>query len=101
MGQALHYLHTEKHLMHGDLKSANVLIAGDFQAVFRIRIYLIHMFLGLPDPDPLVRGMDPYPALDPDPSIMPLSSIKIVKKTLISTVLFCDFFWTYYLFKMM
>jgi hypothetical protein len=26
----------------------------------------IHMFLGLPDPDPLVRGMDP----DPDPSII-------------------------------
>ncbi len=31
-------------------------------AVFRIRI---HIFLGLPDPDPLVRGMDP----DPDPII--------------------------------
>jgi hypothetical protein len=27
------------------------------------------MFLGLPDPDPLVRGKDPDldPALDPDP----------------------------------
>jgi hypothetical protein len=33
----------------------------DFQAVFRIR-----MFLGLADPDPLVSGMDP----DPDPSII-------------------------------
>jgi hypothetical protein len=32
----------------------------------RIRIHRIHMFLGLPDPDPLVRGMDP----DPDPSII-------------------------------
>jgi hypothetical protein len=32
------------------------------KAVFRIRI---HMFLGLPDPDPLVRGMDPAPDLDP------------------------------------
>jgi hypothetical protein len=31
------------------------------KAVFRI-----HVFLGLPDPDPLVRGMDP----DPDPSII-------------------------------
>jgi hypothetical protein len=32
----------------------------------RIRI---HMFLGLPDPDPLVGGMDPDPdhVLDPDP----------------------------------
>jgi hypothetical protein len=26
--------------------------------------------LGLPDPDPLVGGMDPDPALDPDPSII-------------------------------
>jgi hypothetical protein len=39
--------------------------------VFRIRIHRIriHVFFGLrdPDPDPLVRGMDPDPALDPDP----------------------------------
>jgi hypothetical protein len=28
------------------------------------------MFLGLPDPDPLVRGMDPDPSLDPDPYII-------------------------------
>jgi hypothetical protein len=37
------------------------------QAVFRIRIRIqrIHMFLGLPDPnpDPLVRGMDPDPSV--------------------------------------
>jgi len=31
-----------------------------FESVFRIRI---HMFLGLPDPDPLVRGMDPDPSI--------------------------------------
>ncbi len=31
--------------------------------MIRIRI---HMFLGLQDPDPVVIGMDPYPALDPD-----------------------------------
>ncbi len=37
------------------------------EAVFRIRI---HVFFGLPDPDPLVRGMDPDPALNPDPSII-------------------------------
>ncbi len=28
-------------------------------AVLRIRIRRIHMFLGLPDPDPLGRGMNP------------------------------------------
>jgi hypothetical protein len=39
-------------------------------AVFRIRIHRIHVFFGLPDPDSLVRGMDPGPALDPDPSII-------------------------------
>jgi hypothetical protein len=34
-------------------------------AVLGIRIRKIPMFLGLPDPDPLIRGMDPDPALDP------------------------------------
>jgi hypothetical protein len=34
------------------------------------------MFLGLPDSDPLVRGMDPAPGLDP------LSSYKNSKKNL-------------------
>jgi hypothetical protein len=48
-----------------------------YKAVFRI--HRIHMFLGLldPDPDPLVRGMDPDPDLDE----------KIVRKTFIPTVL--------------
>ncbi len=38
----------------------------------RIRIHRIHVFLGLLDPDPLVRGMDPDPdpAPDPDPSVI-------------------------------
>ncbi len=35
------------------------------KSVFRIQIHQIHMFLGLPDPDPLVIGMDPD--LDPSP----------------------------------
>ena len=39
--------------------------------MFRIRI---HKFLGLPDLDPLVRGMDPDPALDPDPSVIKQNS---------------------------
>jgi hypothetical protein len=42
-----------------------------------------------PDPsDSLVRGMNP----DPDP---PIIMYKIVRKTLIPTVLFCDFFLTF------
>jgi hypothetical protein len=36
------------------------------------------MFLGLPDPDQLVRGVDP----DPDPSIILQSSSKTSKKAL-------------------
>jgi hypothetical protein len=46
------------------------------------------MFLGLPDPDPLVRAVDPAP--DPDPSIILLLSSKIVRKTIVLTV--CDSF---------
>jgi hypothetical protein len=49
------------------------LVSG-VQAVFRIRIRIhrFHVFSGLPDPDPdaLIRGMDPDPALHPDPSII-------------------------------
>jgi hypothetical protein len=54
-------------------------------AVFRIRIR-IHLFLGLLDPDPLVRGMDPDPDMDP-------SSCKNNKKNLDSFffVLFLTF----------
>jgi hypothetical protein len=45
------------------------------------------MFLGLPDPDPLVRGMDPDqdPALDPDPD--PSIIMQRKRKTLIPTIL--------------
>jgi hypothetical protein len=37
-----------------------------------LAVFQIHVFFGLPDPDsdPLVRCMDPDPALDPDPSII-------------------------------
>ncbi len=51
---------------------------SSWQAVLLIRI--LRMFMGLldPDPDPLVRGMDP------DPSII---KQKIVRKTLIPTAL--------------
>jgi hypothetical protein len=61
------------------------------------------MFLGLPDPDPLVQGTDPdlfvrgtnpdtlVRGTDPAPAMAPvrilLSSRKMVRKTLIPTVL--------------
>jgi hypothetical protein len=49
--------------------------------VLRIRIHRIHVFSGLLDPDPLVRGMDP------DPSITKQNILNIVRKTLIPTAL--------------
>ncbi len=42
----------------------------------RIRIHRIYVFLGLPDPDPLVRGMDP----DPDPTLDPGPDPSIIKQ---------------------
>jgi hypothetical protein len=44
----------------------------------RIRIHRIHVFLGLLDPDPLVRGMDP----DQDPDLDPSNIMQKSKKTL-------------------
>ncbi len=59
---------------HAVLQRNYAAAISHYKAVFRIRIriYRIHVFLGLPDPDPLVRGMDPDPSLDPDadPSII-------------------------------
>ena len=43
----------------------NVYITGGVVLTAVLRIHWIHVFLGLLDPDPLVRGMDPDP--DPDP----------------------------------
>ncbi len=53
----------------GGFFNANPAYKRCLKAVLRISIHRIHVFLGLPDPDPLVRGMDPDPdpALDPDP----------------------------------
>jgi hypothetical protein len=52
-------------------KQLNFLVfkgSQNLEPVLRIRIHRIHVFLGLldPDPDQLVRGMDP----DPGPSII-------------------------------
>jgi hypothetical protein len=49
-----------------------IMLSAVFRIWIRIRIHRIHMFLGLLDPDPLVRGMDPDPTLDLDldPSII-------------------------------
>ncbi len=48
----------------------------------KIAVFRIHLFFGYPDP--LVGGMDPDPALDPDPSII---MQKIIRKPLTPTIL--------------
>jgi hypothetical protein len=65
-------------------------LAFDFDALpaaFQIRIHRIHMHLSLldPDPDPLVGGMDP------DPSIIFLSSSKNSKQILDSNCFMTSF----------
>jgi serine/threonine protein kinase len=54
---------------------AHTTMPGELQGFVGTQAYMapevsllirIHMFLGLLDPDPLVRGMDP----DPDPSVI-------------------------------
>ncbi len=45
--------------IHGNLGNFDEILK-QFLAALRIRI---HMFSGLPDPDPLVRGMDPDPSI--------------------------------------
>jgi hypothetical protein len=61
---------TTRHKREDESKSMHLLTVG--------RHHRIHMFLGLPDPDPLVRGVDP----DPDPSVILLSKSKNSKKKL-------------------
>jgi hypothetical protein len=72
--QAIHTLWLRKNFFISLRPSNRLLprqkIVLELEPVLRIQIHRIHMFLGLPDPDPLVRGMDPDPALDPDPSII-------------------------------
>jgi hypothetical protein len=43
----------------------NAMVRDGLAPVLRIRIHRIHVFLGLLDPGPLVRGMDPESDLDP------------------------------------
>ncbi len=54
-------------IIKSDKEQVTKFMSSRYQAVLRIRILRIRMFSGLqdPDPNPLVKGIDP----DPDPSI--------------------------------
>jgi hypothetical protein len=45
-------------------------LAASMEKLLLKAVFRIHVFFGLPNPNPLVRSMDPDPALDPDPSII-------------------------------
>jgi hypothetical protein len=55
-------LSMRRYLQEGDIISAEVRARGSVPDTDP-RVF------GLPDPDPLVRGMDQNPALDPDPDL--------------------------------
>ncbi len=87
----MYHLHSLAETPYAQLPPSPRIWAPDTKAPFdqliavlrtriRIRTRRIHMFLGIldPDPDTLVRGMDPEPSIIKQ---------KIVRKTLIPTVL--------------
>jgi hypothetical protein len=55
------------------------------EAVLRIQIRGIHMFLDFLDPDPVVRCVEPEPGPDTDPSVTKKNTV--VRRTLILTAL--------------
>lgn len=64
IAKALEYLHVEKKILHGDLKSGNVLIRGDFEVVklcdFGVALKLKDDLSGLADPKKRYTGSEPW-----------------------------------------
>ena len=64
IGNALNYLHNEKKILHGDVKSGNVLIRGNFEAVklcdFGVAIRLKDDLSGLKNPGDRYIGTEPW-----------------------------------------
>jgi hypothetical protein len=77
-------------LIHESLMCSSFSCSLYFYSVLRIWIRRIRMFLGLLDPDPVVRGTIPYPAMAPDPSI-----IKQCSKINLNSYCFVPFLWLF------
>ncbi|XP_077983000.1 lymphokine-activated killer T-cell-originated protein kinase-like [Glandiceps talaboti] len=64
VAEALKYLHNDKKLLHGDLKSGNVLITGDFNSVklcdFGVALQLKEDLSGLKNRGDFYIGSDPW-----------------------------------------
>lgn len=64
VSNALKFLHTKHHLLHGDLKSANVLVCGEFEQVklcdFGVSLRLKDDLSGLKNPDDVYIGSEPW-----------------------------------------
>lgn len=64
IANALNYLHNEKKILHGDIKSGNVLIRGNFEAVklcdFGVAIRLKDDLSGLKNPGDRYIGTEPW-----------------------------------------
>jgi len=64
IANALSYLHNEKKILHGDIKSGNVLIRGDFEAVklcdFGVALRLKDDVSGLKNPGDRYIGTEPW-----------------------------------------
>lgn len=64
IANALSYLHNEKKILHGDIKSGNVLIRGDFEAVklcdFGVALRLKDDLSGLKNPGDRYIGTEPW-----------------------------------------
>ena len=64
IARALDYLHNTIKLLHGDIKSANILVSDDFEKVklcdFGVSLFLMDDLSGLRDPEAFYIGSEPW-----------------------------------------